>query len=141
VSRLKLDGASALHAGVRASLRFSALHFPSSEFGIVHADRTANDAYSQWSAETATQIIALIAGGRPVRELFDAAGAARRVFARDFEKVPEADIEGAAVGRIVFGAVASHLAGKPVTLPPEVDVQAIISTLPQFVRWLGAPDR
>jgi hypothetical protein len=91
---LQLDGPLALQAGARAAIRFTNLQFPTSEFGVVHADRPANDAYSQWSAGAATEVAALIAAGRPSRELFALASKGRRDFARDVEGFPETEIEG-----------------------------------------------
>ncbi len=72
---------------------FSEAHFPSSEFGLVHATRSANDRYSKWSAETSQRILSAIRRGDAPQKLFNMGVSARQDFARTQEGIenPEKD--------------------------------------------------
>lgn len=74
-------------------ISFSRAHFPSSNFGLVNAPRSANDRYSNWSAETAQRILTAIRNGALPYRLFRLGVSARQDFARNQEGIenPERD--------------------------------------------------
>ncbi|MGZ6394930.1 MAG: hypothetical protein ACXWQA_12055 [Pseudobdellovibrionaceae bacterium] len=96
---LCLSGALSCHASTNtcaqlfSPLTFAPIHFASSTFGLVHADRLGQTRYSQWSADTANEVLRAITAGKPAKELFEIGVRARQEFARKFENVdkPEED--------------------------------------------------
>ncbi|HEY8271676.1 MAG TPA: hypothetical protein VIG33_12370 [Pseudobdellovibrionaceae bacterium] len=72
-------------------LSFTPSHFASSTFGLVHAERPGQARYSQWSADTANEVLLAIAAGKPAKELFEIGVRARQEFARKFENVDKSE--------------------------------------------------